>query len=127
VSPARRALRRQDVRQLAVLVLDQGDERAAVRVVFQPLNHGQHAELAALEVDRPVRLLVSAAAEPAGDVAVVVAPARVVLALGQALDRLALPQVGTIDQHRAAQAGSDRIEIPHRHRCASSPLTRARW
>ena len=120
-------LRCQDIGQLAVLVLDQRDERRAVRIVLQPLHRGRHVDLAPLEVDLAVRLLVSAATESAGDAAVVVAPARAGLAGGQALDRLALPQIRAVDQHRATQAGGDRIEILHRHRCRSPPLTRARW
>src|SRR3954470_9911650 len=37
------ALRRQDVAQLAVLVLDQRDEGGAVRIVFEPLDRPRHA------------------------------------------------------------------------------------
>ena len=40
------ALRRQDVGELAVLVLDQRDEGRAVRIVFQPLDRRRHVELA---------------------------------------------------------------------------------
>ena len=40
-------LRGQDVGELAVLVLDQRDERRAVRVVLQPLDGSRHAPLAA--------------------------------------------------------------------------------
>ena len=61
------ALRRDDVGLLAVLILDQGDERGAVRIVFQPLDRRRHVELAPLEVDDAVGLLVTAAAEPHGD------------------------------------------------------------
>ena len=59
----RQALRRQDVGQLAVLVFDQRDEGGAVRIVFEPLDLRRHVELAALEVDDAVGLLVAAAAE----------------------------------------------------------------
>ena len=34
----RQALRRQNIGKLAVLVFDQGDERGAVRIVFQALD-----------------------------------------------------------------------------------------
>ena len=47
-------LRRQDVGELAVLVLDQRDEGGAVRIVFEPLDLRRHVELAALEVDHAV-------------------------------------------------------------------------
>ena len=42
----REPLRRQDVGQLAVLVLDQRDEGGAVRIVFDPLDLGRLVELA---------------------------------------------------------------------------------
>src|SRR5690606_33958067 len=61
------ALRRQDVGQLAVLILDEGDERRAVRVVLQPLHRRRNVELATLEVDDAIGALVPAADEAAGD------------------------------------------------------------
>ena len=42
----REALRRQDVGQLAVVVLDERDEGGAVRIVFEPLDRRRHVELA---------------------------------------------------------------------------------
>ena len=105
------ALRRQDVRKLAVLVLQQRDERGAVRVVFQTFHDRRHVGLAATEVNDAVRLLVSTAPEEAGDAAVIVAPAGVAFANGEALDRLALIQVAPIDQHRAAKARRDRFKV----------------
>ena len=56
------ALRRQDVGQLAVVVFDERDEGGAVRIVFQPLDRRRHVELAPLEVDDAIALLVAAAA-----------------------------------------------------------------
>ncbi len=47
--------------------------------------------------------------------AVIVAAAGVRLALGQTFDRAAFPQVGTIDQYRAAQAWRDRIILLESH------------
>src|SRR3546814_2960368 len=61
------ALRRQDVGLLAVLVGDQRDEGGAVRVVLQALDRADHVELATLEVDQPVALLVTAAPPARGD------------------------------------------------------------
>src|SRR5262245_30886053 len=69
-------LRRQNIGELAVLVLDERDEGGAVRIVFEPLNGRRHVELAALEVDLAISLLVAATAEAHGDPAVVVAAAR---------------------------------------------------
>ena len=109
------SLRCQDVGEFAVLVLDQRNERGAVGVVFQPLNHAWHVELATLEVHHAIGLLVSTAAEPGGDAAMVVASAVAVLSLGQALDGLALPQLGAVDQDGAAKAGRNGIELPECH------------
>ena len=71
----RKALRREDVGELAVLVVDQRDEGGAVRIVFEPLDGRRHVELGALEVDHAVGALVPAAAMERGDAAGVVAPA----------------------------------------------------
>ena len=102
-------LRRQNIGELAVLVFDQRDEGGAVRIVFDPLDLGRHIELAALEVDLAVGLLVAAAAEARGDVAVIVAAAGRHLALGQSLDRLAAMQTRAVDQHQLALTGRGRI------------------
>src|SRR3546814_4096666 len=51
----RQALWRQDVALLAVLILDESDEGAAVRIVLQARNLGRHVELAALAVHHAVR------------------------------------------------------------------------
>ena len=64
------ALRRQDVVQLAVLILHQRDEGGAVRIVLEPLDRRRHVELAALEVDDAIGALVAAADEAGGDAAV---------------------------------------------------------
>jgi len=48
------SLRRQDISQLAILVLDQRDEGGAVGIVFQPLHGRRHVELPAFEVDHAV-------------------------------------------------------------------------
>ena len=49
-----KALRRQDVGELAVLVFDQRDEGGAVGIVFEALDLRRHVELAALEIDQAV-------------------------------------------------------------------------
>src|SRR5690606_36025434 len=54
------AVRSENVRQLAVLVLDEGDERGPVGIVLDPLDRGLHVPLATLEVDVAVLLLVPA-------------------------------------------------------------------
>ena len=53
--------RSEDVAKLAVLVLDQSDERAAVGVVLEALHDSGHLQLVAAEVDDAVLALVAAA------------------------------------------------------------------
>ena len=109
------ALRRQNVGQLAIGILDQRNERGTVRVIFQTLDRRGHIVFATLEVDDTISLLMSTAAEPAGDAAVVVTPAGRMLALGQAFDRLALPQLAAVDQDGAAKARRDGIKMLQCH------------
>ena len=114
----RETLRREDVGQLAVVVLQQRDEAGAVRIVFEPLDLGRHVELAALEIDLAIGLLMAAAAIARGNVAVIVSPAGRIFAFGQRLDRLALVERRTIDEHQLALARRDRVEVFECH-CVS--------
>ena len=114
-SPADETLRRDDVGQLAVGIADQRDERRAVGIVFEPLDLGRNIELAPLEVDDAIGLLVAAAAETHGDPASVVAAALRGLALGQRLDRLALVELAAVDDDELAKARRDRLECLQRH------------
>src|SRR2546423_250090 len=95
-------LRRQDVGLLAVLILDQRDERGAVRIVFQPLDDRGNVDLVPLEVHHAVGLLVATAAETHRDTAGVVAAATADLALGQRLDRPAPVRRPTVGPHQPA-------------------------
>ena len=82
--------RREDVAEFAVFVLNQSDERAAVRVILDALDSRRHIKLVAAEVDDAVLALVAAAAMADGDAAVAVA-ARVLLdSLKKAAFRLCL-------------------------------------
>src|SRR5262245_12045997 len=102
-------LRGQNIGELAVLVLDERDEGGTVRIVFKPLHDRRHIELAALEVDLAVGLLVATAAEAHRDAAVVVAAAGRVLALGQRLDRSAAMQARAVDDDQLALARRGRV------------------
>src|SRR5262249_1857939 len=102
-------LRRQDVGELAVLVLDERNETGAVRIVFEPLDGCRHIELAALEVDLAIGLLGAAATEAHRDAAVVVAAAGRALALGQRLDRVAAMQARAVDDDQLALARRGRV------------------
>ncbi len=62
----------QDVALLAVGIVQQGDPGTAVGIVLDRVDHGGHAVLVAAEIDQAVLPLVSAAAMPGGDHALVV-------------------------------------------------------
>src|SRR5262249_27100703 len=102
-------LRRQDIGELAVLVLDERNEGGAVRIVFEPLDSRRHVELAALEIGLGVGLLGPAGAEARRDAGVVVAAAAGALALGQRLDRVAAMQARAIDDDQLALARRGRV------------------
>ena len=121
------ALRRQDVGLRVVLVLDERDEGGAVGIVLQPLDLARDVVLGAAEIDLAVDLLVAAADVARGDAAEVVAAARLGLALGQHLDRRALPQVAAIHQHQLTQARRGRTEGSQCHRRLLTGPSSRRW
>src|SRR6185437_1253427 len=102
-------LRGNDVSLLAVLILDEGDERGAIGIVFQPLDRRHGVVAGAAEVDDAIRPLVAAAAMERGDAPAIVAPTLGGLALGQGLDRRAIPQFRAIGGDELASAGGRRI------------------
>ena len=99
------ALRREDVALLAVGVVQQGDARAAVRVVLDVRDLGRHAVLVPLEVDHAVALLRAAALVARRDAAVHVAPGLAVLLLEQ---RLLGGRARDLVERRDARAASAR-------------------
>ena len=111
----RQALRRQDVGQLAVGVLDEGDEGGAIGIVLQALDLAGHAPFPALEVDDAVEALGPAAAETHGDAAAAAAAAGLVQTLDQALLGTPLVQLLTVDEDQAAAGGRSGIELLERH------------
>src|SRR5205809_6338037 len=74
------AARRDDVATLAIGVQQQSDVRAAVRVIFEPLDLRRDTVLVAPEIDDTIMLLMAAAFVARRDVAVVVAPRATLLA-----------------------------------------------
>ena len=116
----RQTLRRDDVGLLAIRIFDQRDEARAVGIVFQPLDLGRDIELATLEVDDAIGLLVTAAAEAHGDPAGVVASALLGLADGQRLHRLALVELAAVDDDELSKARRDRLKCFERHDSRSS-------
>src|SRR5690606_14309669 len=108
-------LRRDDVVQLAVLILDQRNERRAIGIVFDALHRAHDVQLAALEVDDAIRPLVAAANEAGGDAAVIVASAGLGEALRQTLDGLALIQARPIDDDQLTGAWGYGVEFLQCH------------
>src|SRR5271168_141801 len=119
----RQPLRRDDIGLLAVGVTDQRDEAGPVRVVFHPLDLADDVELATLEIDDAIGLLVSAAAEANGNAAGVVSAALLGLADGQRLQRLALIELAAIDDGQLANARRRRIVCLESH--GDEPLNAA--
>src|SRR5678815_4019387 len=105
----------QDVALLAVRVRDERDARRTVRIVLDRRDRRGHAVLVALEVDDAVLALVTAAASPHGDVAVVVAAARLLDRLEQRLLGLRRRDVGEIRHRAEARALRDRLELSDSH------------
>src|SRR5690348_5651860 len=107
--------RRQDVALLAVLVVDERDARAAVRVVLDGRDLARHVVLVPLEVDLPVELAVAAALVTRGDPALVVAA-------GVRRDRFDKALLGLLrgdlvearDRHEAPSRGGG-LELAKRH------------
>ena len=109
------ALRGQDIGQLAVGVLDQGDEGRPVRIVLQALNGRDDVPLATLEVDHAVEALGAAAAEADRDTATAATTARLGQTFDQRLLRAALVELAAVDQHKAAATGRRRIVMLQSH------------
>src|SRR6267142_823452 len=107
----------QDVALVAIRVVQQRQIRAAVRVVLDGRYFRGHSELVAPEVHLPVLLLVSAAAVPDHDFAVIVAAARALLRFQQRLFRLLLGDVALV--HDGDEPPRRRIWIKalQSHRC----------
>src|SRR5436190_630540 len=98
-------LGRDDVAALAVGVAEQGDVRAPVRIVFEPLDLGRNAILVAAKIDDAVILLVPAALVAHGDMAVDVAAGLLGLLLDQGLIRTALVQIRIYELDELPPAG----------------------
>ena len=97
----------QDIALLAVFILDQGDVRGTVGIVFDGQHGSGHIQLLALEIDDAVFLLVAAAMVTDGDAAIAVAAGVFLQRLQQALLRLDLAQ-STVVGHRHLTAGRRR-------------------
>src|SRR5262249_60126538 len=76
-----------------------------VGVVSEPLYGRRYAALAALEIDDAIAALMPAAAMPHRHAALIVAAAGLDQAFGQRLDRLALPQIGAVNEHELTLGG----------------------
>src|SRR5690606_38598312 len=119
-------LRRHDVAQLTVFVLDQRDPGGAVRVVLEPLDGRDLVEPAALEVDHAVGALVTTTTMIGSDAATVVAATALGEAFGQGLDRGALPQLGAVGRNQRTTAFRSGVVSLESHFPVSIPLEAGR-
>ena len=117
-------LRRENIGQLAIRIADQRDKGGAIGIVFEPFDLGRHVELATLEVDDAIGLLMAAATKAHGDAAMVVAAALRRLTFGQRLHRLAFIEVLAVHDHELAKARRDRLECLQRHVLVLEPSLR---
>src|SRR5579871_6181436 len=113
-------LRGDDISVLTVRIFDQRNEGGAVRIVFQPLDLRDDIQLAPLEVDDAIGLLVTAAAKPHRHAAGIVAAALLGLANGQPLEGLALVKLAAVDDGELTKARRRRFECLKRHDPKSS-------
>ncbi len=121
------ALRGQNVVQLAVLILDEGDESGAVGVIFQTLDHRRHIKLVPLEVDDAVVALVPTTTEPDRDATQIVTAALLAQTFGQRLLGLALPQSGPVDDDQLTLARRGRLESLQCHFYQTPVVTSMLW
>src|SRR5438128_4615750 len=110
---------RDDVTALAVGVQQQREVRAAVRIVFEPLDLGSNAVLVATEIDEAVMTLVPAALMPHRDAAEVVPAGAALLAFDELLERPALVQIAVDDLDQRAAARRCRLDFDECHGYAS--------
>src|SRR5690606_241767 len=113
--PGLHAVGRHDVAALAVGVQQQGDVRAAVRVVLDALHARRDPVLVPAEIDDPVALLVAAALVAHRDAAVVVAAGLLRLLAHQRHVRIAAVQAGRDDLDDAAAPGRSRLRLYKGH------------
>ena len=92
----------QHVAKLAVFILDEGDERAAVGVILEALHDSGHIQLVAAEIDDSVLALAAAAAMADGDAAVAVAA-------GTLLERLKKAALGLCLFIYAVEGGNSHV------------------
>ena len=104
-----------DVALFAVCIVQQGNVRAAVRIVFDGGNLGGHAVLVALEVDDPVLAPRAAAAMANGDAAMVIAAAGGAKVFQKGFFRRGAGDLLESGDGHEALAGSGGFDLPYSH------------
>ena len=114
--------RGQNVALLAIRVVQQRDEGAAVRIVLDSRNLRRNLQLVALEVDHAILDLVAAALMTNGDLALLITAGVLLEVLAQALFRSRLGDF-LVGQHRhKAPGGRSRLIESNSHGSLSSLL-----
>src|SRR4029077_18539860 len=116
-----KAERRQDVALLAVLVVDERDSGASVRVVFDGGPLARHAVLVPLEVDLPVQLPVPATLVTRRDAPLVVAAGVRRQRLDERLLRLVRGDLFEPGDRHETTPRAGRLELAKRHRTYTLP------
>ena len=115
------ALRGEDVTLLTIVVVQQQDATAAVRVILEGGHLCRHAVLVAPEVDDPVLALVAATTVAGRHASVVVATTGADLLLGERPFRRGLRDVREVGDGLEPAAGTGRLALALRH--VSRPRT----
>src|SRR5262252_740112 len=100
--------------------------RAAVWIVFEPLDFGDDPILIAPEIDHAIMLLVTATLMAHGHMALVVAAGLARLALSERGKRLALVQLGRDHLHHRAPPRRGGFDFDQRHRLSLNQFTCSR-
>src|SRR6202048_3912188 len=116
--------RMDDVALLAIGVMQQRDIRAAIGVIFDGGNFCRHADFVAPEIHLAVLLLVSAAAMPNHDFAVIVASAGALFWLKQGFLRLLLGDMAFVQDGDKPPRRRIWIKAFQSHRCLLPSLPR---
>ena len=105
------ALRAEDVALLAVGIADEGYARTAVGVILDGLHHGGDTILGALEVDKTVKLFVTAADVAHGHLTLIVAATALADTVNKAFLRLGSGNVVIGDDQFVALTGGCRFNF----------------
>mmetsp|Transcript_22421 Transcript_22421/g.36118 ORF Transcript_22421/g.36118 Transcript_22421/m.36118 type:complete len:392 (-) Transcript_22421:134-1309(-) len=107
----------QDIGLLAIFVIDEGDERGPVGVIFDAFDGRRHIHFVPLEIDDPIEAFRAPACAAHRDPSGVVPSARLGQTLRKGFDRAAFPKLRTVDQYQPTLARRRRLIRLECHDC----------